>query len=110
MRNYGRVGAFRMRVISENAVGVASDDHVNSRHGAGKRLIGLVAHMRHRDDVRYARCFKFRCGTSKRRCTVGKIRFRAGFGNVFAFIVGQTDDADLDSIKVLYDGCRKWRG
>ena len=93
-----------MRVISENAVGVASDDHVDSRHGAGKRLIGLVAHMRHCDDVRHARFFKFRRGTSKRRRTVGKSRFGASFGNVFAFIVGQTDDADLDAVKVLYDG------
>ena len=99
-----------MRMIPENAVGVASDDHVDSRHRAGKRLIGLVAHMRHCDDVRHARFFKFRRGTSKRRSSIGKIRFGTGFGNVFAFIVGQTDDADLDSIKVLYDGCRKRRG
>ena len=98
-----------MGVISENAVGVSSDDHVDDRNGAGKRLIGLVAHMRHCDDVRYARFFKFRCGTSKRRCTFGKIRFRASFGNVFAFIVGQTDDADLDAVKVLHDDCRKRR-
>lgn len=99
-----------MRMIPENAVGVASDDHVDGRNGAGKRLIGLVAHMRHCDDVRYARFFKFRCGTSKRRRTVGKIRFRAGFGNVFAFIVDKTDDADLDAAEVLYDGCRKRSG
>lgn len=98
-----------MRMIPENAVGVTSDDHIDSRHSAGKRLIGLVAHMRHCDDVCYARFFKFRCGTSKRRCTFGKIRFRTGFGNVFAFIVGQTDDADLDAVKVLHDGCRKRR-
>ena len=27
-----------MRMIPENAVGVASDYHIDSRHGAGKRL------------------------------------------------------------------------
>lgn len=96
--------------VTENAVGVASDDHVDGRHGAGKRLIGFVAHMRHRDDVRDPRFFKFSRSTRKRRCTVGKSRFGTGFGNVFAFIVGQTDDADLDAVKLLYDGCRKWCG
>ena len=96
-----------MRMNTENAVGVASDDHIDSRHSAGKRLIGFVAHMRHRDDVRDARFFKFRRGTLKRLGTVGKIRVGAGFGNIFSFVVGQTDDADLDAVKVLYDGCRK---
>ena len=61
--------------------------------------------MRHRDDVRDARFFKFRRGTLKRLGTVGKIRVGAGFGNIFSFVVGQTDDADLDAVKVLYDGC-----
>ena len=104
MRDDRRVWTFRMRMITENAVGVASDDDVDGRHGAGKRLIGFVPHMRNRNDVLDARFFKFRRGTLKRLGTVGKIRVGAGFGNILSFVVGHTDDADFDAVEVFHDG------